>query len=286
MNWYYVENGRRAGPVPEETLLALIREGIVRLDTLLWREGMEQWKALQDVSGTDPAIHEMIQAALAGALGAGGQGAGHPTDPNWRVQASSETVHVLAGPGESYCAECRRVFPTNDMIAFGEQWVCAECKPLFFQRIREGVEPVVALNYGGFWIRFGARFVDNIILGVFSLSASAFFAFALRGSRGEMDPSAVGLLLVVQILAGYVVPAIYETFFLGRFGATPGKMACGLRVVRPDGSRISYMRALGRHFACYLSGLILLIGYIMAAFDSQKRALHDHICDTRVIRKT
>jgi len=285
VNWYYVENGRRAGPVPEETLLALIREGMVRLDTLVWREGMEQWKPLGEVSGTDPAIHEMIQAALAGALGAGGQGAGHPADPNWRVQASSETVHVLAGPGESYCAECRRVFATNDMIPFGEQWVCAECKPLFFQRIREGVEPVVALNYGGFWIRFGARFVDNIILGVFSLSASAFFAFALRGSRGEMDPSAVGLLLVVQILAGYVVPAIYETFFLGRFGATPGKMACGLRVVRPDGSRISYMRALGRHFACYLSGLILLIGYIMAAFDSQKRALHDHICDTRVVRK-
>jgi len=26
-----------------------------------------------------------------------------------------------------------------------------------------------------------------------------------------------------------------------------------------------------------------MIGYIMAAFDSEKRALHDHICDTRVI---
>ncbi len=59
----------------------------------------------------------------------------------------------------------------------------------------------------------------------------------------------------------------------------------GLRIVRSDGSRVSYLRALGRHFAEFISALILYIGYIMVAFDSEKRALHDHICDTRVIQK-
>jgi uncharacterized RDD family membrane protein YckC len=29
----------------------------------------------------------------------------------------------------------------------------------------------------------------------------------------------------------------------------------------------------------------LLIGFVMAVFDGQKRALHDHICDTRVVHK-
>jgi uncharacterized RDD family membrane protein YckC len=62
-------------------------------------------------------------------------------------------------------------------------------------------------------------------------------------------------------------------------------MACGIKVVRPDGDRVSYARALGRYFAEILSGLILAIGYIMAAFDSEKRALHDHICSTRVVKK-
>jgi hypothetical protein len=33
-----------------------------------------------------------------------------------------------------------------------------------------------------------------------------------------------------------------------------------------------------------LSSLTLAIGYIMAAFDDEKRSLHDRICDTRVIR--
>ena len=42
-------------------------------------------------------------------------------------------------------------------------------------------------------------------------------------------------------------------------------------------------RAVGRYFAQWLSAFILYIGYIIAGFDSEKRALHDHICDTRVI---
>jgi uncharacterized RDD family membrane protein YckC len=44
-------------------------------------------------------------------------------------------------------------------------------------------------------------------------------------------------------------------------------------------------RAFGRYFGKLLSAIILGIGYIMAAFDSEKRALHDMICDTRVIKQ-
>jgi uncharacterized RDD family membrane protein YckC len=62
-------------------------------------------------------------------------------------------------------------------------------------------------------------------------------------------------------------------------------MACKLKVIRPDGEPITYMRAFGRHFAEVLSALILLMGYIMAGFDDQKRTLHDRICDTRVVKQ-
>jgi uncharacterized RDD family membrane protein YckC len=81
-----------------------------------------------------------------------------------------------------------------------------------------------------------------------------------------------------------VLGCSYETFFLVKFGATPGKMAMGLKVVRPDGSGIQIGRAVGRYFAKMLSGMILYIGYIMVGFDSQKRGLHDMICETRVIK--
>jgi uncharacterized RDD family membrane protein YckC len=87
------------------------------------------------------------------------------------------------------------------------------------------------------------------------------------------------------LLVGLVIPIAYTTFFVGRFAATPGKMACGLRIITPDGGRVSYGRALGRCFAEWLSGLTLTIGYIIAAFDPEKRALHDRICETRVVYK-
>jgi len=72
---------------------------------------------------------------------------------------------------------------------------------------------------------------------------------------------------------------------IGKFGATLGKMACKIQVVTAEGGRVSYLRSLGRYFAKFLSGLICLIGYIIAAFDEEKRALHDRICVTRVVLK-
>ena len=86
------------------------------------------------------------------------------------------------------------------------------------------------------------------------------------------------------IIAQYAIPAAYDTWFVGKYGATPGKMACNLKVVVEDGERVTYMRAFGRHFAKLLSSMILAIGFIMAAFDDQKRTLHDRICETRVVR--
>ena len=104
---------------------------------------------------------------------------------------------------------------------------------------------------------------------------------------GKAVRGALVLFIAVQLIVMFLqisIGAVYTTWLLGRYGATVGKMACRLKVVTADGNKISYLRALGRHFAEWISGMILLVGYIMAAFDGQKRALHDHICNTRVIR--
>ena len=80
-----------------------------------------------------------------------------------------------------------------------------------------------------------------------------------------------------------VIAIAYEVVFVGRFGATLGKMACGIKIVTPEGGQITYLRAFGRYFAKILSAFTLYIGYIIAGFDSEKRALHDRICNTRVV---
>ena len=48
---------------------------------------------------------------------------------------------------------------------------------------------------------------------------------------------------------------------------------------------ITILRAFGRAWAEQLSGLVCYIGYIIAAFDAEKRAMHDHMCNSRVIYK-
>lgn len=206
MGWYYVAEGRQAGPVTEEQFRSLVASGPIRPETLVWREGMAAWSPYATVSGAAGGV--VPQAGLAGAVRPGG------------------------------------------------------------------------LSYGGFWIRFLARVVDALILAMVNGVLTLPFAVGAAGRGGAR------MILVQGIAFGmsFAVALAYETLFLGRFGATPGKMICRLRVVRPDGAAIRYPRALGRYLATILSQIILFIGYLMAAFDPEKRSLHDRICDTRVVK--
>ncbi|MGQ9591844.1 MAG: RDD family protein [Planctomycetota bacterium] len=164
------------------------------------------------------------------------------------------------------------------MIRHGTVWVCAACKPAFLQKLREGVAvSKLESRYAGFWIRGLAQILHSIILGSF------FFLLGFVagvGLGGRLDPSLAAVLL--QVLST-LVSLLYEALMIGAYGATLGKMACGIKVVTARGSPVSYGRAFGRWFGKILSGLILWIGYIMVAFDEEKRALHDRLCDTRVI---
>jgi uncharacterized RDD family membrane protein YckC len=186
---------------------------------------------------------------------------------------TEETTGGVGIPLENICSQCGLVFRKDELIKFGDSLVCAGCKPMYVQRLREGVIPAGEMVYGGFWIRFGAKFIDGIIVGI------AGFLLGLLGGfvGGRVAP-------LIANLAAWVLNIAYVIYFLGKYSATPGKMACGLKVVRPDGEAISYGRACGRFFAEFLSSLILGIGYIIAAFDKEKRSLHDRICDTRVVK--
>jgi uncharacterized RDD family membrane protein YckC len=257
MDWYYVDAGQQAGPVNDAQLEALASRGTILNDTLVWREGMENWRMYGEVIA--PGSRALAAPPIVG-----------PAAP------------TLA-PGEGVCAECGRVFSVQDMIPHGGSYVCAGCKPVFMQKLAEGATVSTgAFNYAGFWIRVGAKILDGLILGVLFLPPIIYFAI-----KSGPNPQ-FGRLQILQLLAQLFYMAAnfgYQIFLLGKYGATLGKMACGLRVITADGGKISYARATGRVFAEMLSGMICYIGYIMVVFDDQKRALHDHICNTRVIYK-
>jgi uncharacterized RDD family membrane protein YckC len=199
-----------------------------------------------------------------------------------KTRGGSQAVKAASPVKQSLCSECGQAFAEDDMIRFAEAWVCAGCKPIFVQKLKEGVTLAGEMEYAGFWIRVGAWFIDYIILGI--ASAIIYIPLTFMGVGSFDEPAAFAIIQLISTILNFIIPAAYESWFVGKYAATPGKMACKLKVVMSEGGRVSFARAIGRHFAKYISGLILGIGYLMVGFDEQKRTLHDRICDTRVIK--
>jgi uncharacterized RDD family membrane protein YckC len=178
------------------------------------------------------------------------------------------------------------VYFDDELIQIGDALVCGKCKPLFVQKLREGVAVAGEMVYAGFWIRVGAKIIDVIILWAVGFVVSLIGGFFIGGlsSSGGRIPTHFIAGNILMALISWAIQLGYPIYFLGKYSATLGKMACGLKVVRPDGEKISYARACGRVFAEMLSSMILCIGYIIVAFDEEKRSLHDRICDTRVVK--
>ena len=141
----------------------------------------------------------------------------------------------------------------------------------------------------GFWIRFVAVIIDYICIQIISLPVGLIIGIFIGfiGAASHSDTSALQALSgFLGFGVGTLAAWLYEAWFTSSTKqATLGKLALGLKVIGEDGQRISFARATGRHFAQYISALIMCIGYIMAAFTDRKRALHDIMAGTYVVYK-
>ena len=98
MDWYYSELGAQVGPMDDETFELAVLEGKVTPDTLVWREGLENWVRYGDVPDAGDAV---------------------------AAPADDEAPLMRA------CIECGRTFPEDDMMAFRNAWVCGDCTTSF-----------------------------------------------------------------------------------------------------------------------------------------------------------
>ncbi len=103
MNWYYVSDSEQKGPVAPADFDRLIQSGTVTGATLVWQEGMADWKPYGE-----------LQAPL------------------------PPTTGSLDRPG-AVCSVCGQIFPLAETIRLDNQPVCASCKPVAMQKLREGV---------------------------------------------------------------------------------------------------------------------------------------------------
>ncbi len=257
--WYYSDAQRQQhGPVGPGELAALHTKGLLPPETLVWREGMSEWKPWRDmirevvVGGLpdDPRAEALVKAAEAA-----------PDDGAYRPYAIAE-----ASP---YAPPQARVDESSTVVAGGR------------------------VVYAGFWKRVAAYFIDYFVVTAITyalmIPLGMVMAVGIGASAASDDPFASGAsvaLMGLIYLVSIAIPMLYFAWMhASSTQATLGKMAVGIKVVRGDGSRISFWRGVGRLFATILSSLILMIGWLMAAFTERKQALHDMVCDTLVVDK-
>jgi uncharacterized RDD family membrane protein YckC len=219
----------------------------------------------------------------------------HPLDEMWYVQGAGAALGPYHGDTIVDMIGHGSVNRSTPVAKLGwTMWAALGDVPVFkgFLAVRgvgaDSATPkgVAKVTYAGFWLRLGAYVLDYIILVVVSLLAIAvaggvFFLFA--GSLAAASQHIDTFTGLVQF-AAYLLGLLYNVYFMSSpWQATPGKRLCGIYIIRANGSRITGWRALGRTFAYFLSALPLCVGYFMIGWTDQKKALHDIVCDTRVV---
>lgn len=182
--------------------------------------------------------------------------------------------------GKKVCSACRAV---NEPEAL----YCYKCGVKLPDEIQFGAESIGPP--AGFWIRLVAHFVDQIFLGiigfVLSIIVATFLVDTYIDGTLYFDWDTVPVFTWWLIGMTVVLEILYFTVAIGAWGKTIGKAMLGIKVVRQDGSRVSYARSLARCLI-YLLQLELIMGlsFLVIAFSPEKQGIHDMICNTGVVR--
>lgn len=144
---------------------------------------------------------------------------------------------------------------------------------------------VPSKHYAGFWIRALATLIDDAIVMGTSLGLTLFALFvvyqATKPAETFTEAFTGGFIQTVNFAAMMFISVPYYIGFHWRFGASPGKMIFKIRVIREiDDGSLSLGRSTARYFAQLASALPFGAGYLMAAMNPKKKALHDAIAGT------
>lgn len=260
MNWFYIdesiqEGDRRQGPVSDEEIRALRQEGKIGDSTQVWHSGLDNWipwkeaytseaeKRLQD---EERILKETVDAIL-------------------KEQIELESSKSYAGffiRGVAFAIDNLVVFLLSLILFFIGKPLWESLFSIDFQAFQTALSPI-AEQYVSKAIDFNA----------FNEKVSEIPGFA------DIYTLFTGILLFVQ--------PVYFICFNGFLSATPGKRLFRLKIEKADGRRLGFFGASIRYICGLVTQMTLVwlwgIGYLIAAVDPQKRALHDFFAGTRVV---
>jgi uncharacterized RDD family membrane protein YckC len=151
--------------------------------------------------------------------------------------------------------------------------------------IEEEILPNITVSkaeYAGFWVRLCAFAIDTVIVQLVFVLLTPIHS--VLGIISEITPqtSMTDIMPAILFFSGLVF--FYNSFFVKNFSGTPGKIVLGLAVVRHNGKPMTWSCAFLRSFLSFFSSSFFGAGFLIAAFDVEKRALHDFMADTRVLK--
>jgi uncharacterized RDD family membrane protein YckC len=194
------------------------------------------------------------------------------------------------------CAKCGKETDASGKFC---QWCGAELalqqKAAGQADPEEGRQPG---EFAGPGRRFLAFIIDVIFIGIIMAFATVILGFTdaivtiSRIAMGSPVTTLLGTGTLSQVLIPIgiavavlvvIIPWIYcAGLEASRNQATLGEIALRIVVTDMQGRRISFARATLRHFAKFLSALIVFIGFTMIALTRRKQGLHDRIAGTLV----
>jgi uncharacterized RDD family membrane protein YckC len=134
-------------------------------------------------------------------------------------------------------------------------------------------------DYAGFWARAIAFLVDWLMVVVISMPV---IVLVFGAEYFSLDPVRRAWDLLIALIVGIAIVAFWRYC-----GATPGKLAVGLKVVDAEtGQPPSTGRLVVRVLSYLVSALPLYLGFLWIAVDRRKQGWHDKIAGTVVIQDT
>ena len=146
--------------------------------------------------------------------------------------------------------------------------------------LNEPVRPpdsIPAHQRAGFWMRFWAYLIDLIVIGSLSrLFINPIFRLLdiSMADTGFLSPY---VIVDSIVFFGYFV---LTTKFLTQ---TLGKMIMGLRVVTLNGEPLDWKTLIFREWIGRYISAVMMLGYIVIAFNPKKQGFHDMFSDTVVV---
>ncbi len=152
------------------------------------------------------------------------------------------------------------------------------------------------VSYAGFWIRFVALIIDYLVLNTLTfllilplLGIVGFSTFGFSELTSMTEEEIVLAFLAISAPFYIANMVMYWLYYAvqqsSSWQATLGKRAVGIKVTDQHGERLSFTTASLRYLGRIISGMTMLIGYIIAGFTAKKQALHDLIASTYVVYK-